>query len=193
MTALAEPALPAAPPRRPRRWGRLVLLVVLVGTLGAVLASRLDGPEPVRSVLIGRPAPPLSGTALTGDAVDIAGWRGSVVLVNVWASWCVPCQREQPLLVDAYARLAPRGVRFVGINVRDRPEQARAFLQRYGNAPWPSVVDPDGRRAVEWGTFALPETYLVDRSGTVVAKAVGELQAQWLQDNLLPLVEGRQQ
>ncbi len=72
--------------------------------------------------------------------------------------------------------------------MRDEPEEARAFLQEFGQAPWPSVQDPDGRRAVDWGTFALPETYLVDRNGTVVAKAVGELDAAWIRDQVTPLL-----
>lgn len=188
MTALdvATDVVPPVPPRR-RLWRALTLLVV-VAVVGLVLVTRLEGPQPARSVLLGGPAPALQGTTLEGGNFDLAEWRGQVVLVNVWASWCVPCQREQPLLVRAHAQLAPRGLQIVGINVRDEPDQARTFLQDYGQAPWPSVRDPDGRRAVDWGTFALPETYLVDPSGTVVAKAVGELDAMWIQDNVIPLL-----
>ena len=175
---------------RRRRWWRALALLVVVGTVGAVLATRLEGPQPVRSVLVGTPAPPLSGTTLEGQPFDLDAWRGEVVLVNVWASWCVPCQREQPLLVETYRQLAPRGLRIVGINVRDEPSAARAFQQEYGQASWPSVDDPDGSRAVDWGTFALPETYLVGRDGVVVAKAVGELDAGWIQDNVTPLLTG---
>lgn len=186
MTALAAPEAAPDPPRARRRWGRLLVLLVAVGTAGALLASRLDGPEPVRSVLLGGPAPALQGTTLDGAPFDLGDWRGQVVLVNVWASWCVPCQREQPLLASAYEQLNPQGLQMVGINVKDSPDQARAFMAEYGQARWPSVADPDGRRAVDWGTFALPETYLVDRAGTVVAKAVGELDAGWIQDNVVP-------
>ena len=188
MTALDTPGAAVAPvPPRRRLWRALALLVV-VAVVGLVLVTRLEGPQPARSVLLDGAAPPLQGPTLDGTPFDLADWRGQVVLVNVWASWCVPCQREQPLLVAAYAQLAPQGLQIVGINVRDAPEQARAFLREYGQAPWPSVRDPDGRRAVDWGTFALPETYLVDRSGTVVAKAVGELDAAWIQDNVTPLL-----
>ena len=173
--------------RRRRAW-RLLALLVTVAVLGLVFVTRLEGQPPARSVLLGGPAPELTGSTLDGGTFDLADWRGEVVVVNVWASWCVPCQQEQPLLVSSYRELAPRGLHIVGINVRDEPEEARAFLQEFGQAPWPSVQDPDGRRAVDWGTFALPETYLVDRSGTVVAKAVGELDAAWIRDQVTPLL-----
>jgi len=165
-------------------------LLVAVGLVGLVFLSRLGGPAPVRSVLVGKHAPGLQGTTLAGAPFDLTQFRGHVVLVNVWASWCKPCRREQPLLVSAYGQLAPRGLEIVGINVRDKPEAAKQFLAAYGSAPWPSVRDPDGRRAVDWGTFALPETYLVDPSGRIVRKAVGELDAGWIQANVVPLLRG---
>ncbi|MCA1683813.1 MAG: TlpA family protein disulfide reductase, partial [Actinobacteria bacterium] len=169
MTALADAPVDAVPPRPRRRLLRTALLLVVVVVAGLVLAARLGGPTPVRSVLLGKPAPALFGPTLDAGAFDLEQWRGQVVVVNVWASWCVPCQREQPLLVEAYRQLAPRGLQMVGINVRDRPQDAQAFRAKYGKAPWPSVVDPDGRHAIDWGTFALPETYVVDRDGTVVS------------------------
>jgi cytochrome c biogenesis protein CcmG/thiol:disulfide interchange protein DsbE len=190
MTALADrpEAGPAAPATGRRRLWRMLALLVTVAVVGLVLVTRLEGPPPTRSVLLGAPARSLTGTTLDGGTFDLADWRGQVVLVNVWASWCVPCQQEQPLLVSSYRELAPRGLHIVGINVRDEPEEARAFMQKFGQAPWPSVQDPDGRRAVDWGTFALPETYLVDTSGTIVAKAVGELDTAWIRDNVTPLL-----
>lgn len=190
MTALADAPVPElSRPRRRRRWWRLAVLLVVVAVSGVVLAGQLGGTAPARSVLLDRPAPPLAGPALDGGTFDLAQWRGDVVVVNVWASWCLPCQREQPLLVQAYEQLAPEGLQIVGINVRDEPAAARSFLTEFGEAPWPSVMDPDGRYAVDWGTFALPETYLVDRDGTVVAKAVGELDEGWITDNVIPLLE----
>lgn len=189
MTLLDQAPAAVVPPRRRRRWVRLALLLAFVATAGLVLAGRIGGAAPARSVLIDRPAPPLAGPTLDGGTFDLAQWRGEVVVVNVWASWCLPCRREQPLLVAAYEQLAPQGLRMVGINVRDRPQDARAFLTQYGNAPWPSVLDADGKAAVDWGTFALPETYVVDRTGTVRSKAVGELDAAWITENVVPLLE----
>lgn len=179
-------APPARPRRRSRRWTRSAVLLCTVGVVGLLFASRLSGQAPVRSVLLGKAAPGLQGQTLDGAPFDLSQWRGQVVLVNVWASWCVPCQREQPLLAAAYRDLAPRGLKMVGINVRDQPGAAKGFLASYGQASWPSVRDPDGRRAVDWGTFALPETYLVDRDGIIVSKAIGELDAAWIRDNVEP-------
>lgn len=191
MTTLAS--APPTPPKAPaaasrRRLWRMLALLAAVTLVGLVLVTRLQGQPPARSVLLDRPAPALQGTTLDGEAFDLTDWRGQVVLVNIWASWCVPCQQEQPLLVSSYRELAPQGLQIVGINVRDKPEEARAFMQKFGQAPWPSVQDPDGQHAIEWGTFALPETYLVDPDGTVVAKAVGELNAAWIRDNVTPLL-----
>ncbi|MGI8537350.1 MAG: TlpA family protein disulfide reductase [Mycobacteriales bacterium] len=191
MTAVVDAAVTDDPAPRPRRRLRRTIVLVLVVTVaGVVLAGRLGGQAPTRSVLLDRTAPSLAGPTLDGSSFDLSRWRGQVVVVNVWASWCVPCQREQPLLVGAYEQLAPLGLQLVGINVRDRAQDARTFLQEYGDAPWPSVVDPDGRHAIDWGTFALPETYLVDRDGTVVSKAVGELDADWIQRTVVPLLTG---
>ena len=189
-TYLTEPTVgpDARAAQSRRRLWRVLALLVTVTVVGLVLVTRLQGQPPARSVLLNGPAPPLAGTTLDGDAFDLTEWRGQVVLVNVWASWCVPCQQEQPLLVSSYREFAPRGLQIVGINVRDKPAEARAFMQKFGQAPWPSVQDPDGRRAVDWGTFALPETYLVGPSGTILAKAVGELDGAWIRDKVAPLL-----
>jgi cytochrome c biogenesis protein CcmG/thiol:disulfide interchange protein DsbE len=183
---------PDAAPARRRRWPAAVALVVLVALVGALLAGRLGDSAPAPSALVGQAAPPLQGQTLDGAPFDLTEWRGQVVLVNLWASWCAPCRREHPLLTSAQAQLGPRGLRVVGVDVRDGPEQARAFLGEHaGAATWPSVLDPDGTRAVEWGTSALPETYLVDRDGTVVAKAIGEVDPAWITGTVVPLLDGQ--
>ncbi|SFE82916.1 TlpA family protein disulfide reductase [Blastococcus tunisiensis] len=183
-------APPEESPRRPLRRPAAVVLVVLVALTGIVLAGRLGSTGPQDSALLDGPAPGLTGPTLDGGTFELADWDGEVVLVNVWASWCAPCRREQPLLLEAHSALGPQGLRIVGIDVRDDADDARAFLAEHGGAPWPNVVDPDGVRAVEWGTFALPETYLVGRDGSVVAKASGELDAAWIDEHVVPLLAG---
>lgn len=180
----------APPPSRPgrRKLLRSAVLLLVVALVALLFVNRLSGPAPVRSVLIGKPVLPLSGTTIDGKRFDLADWRGQVVLVNVWASWCVPCQREQPILAAAYAELQPRGLRMVGIDVRDTPAAARDFQAKYGQASWPSVSDRDGKRAVQWGTFALPETYLIDADGVIVRKAVGMVSLAWIRRNVGPLL-----
>jgi cytochrome c biogenesis protein CcmG, thiol:disulfide interchange protein DsbE len=189
MTAGTQVAVPAAPPRRRRRLWGAVLLVAVVALAGVVLVRSLGGSAAVQpAVLVGRPAPPLAGDTLDGHAFDLAAWRGQVVLVNVWGSWCGPCRQEAPLLAAAQSALAVRGLHVVGIDVRDRPGDARDFLATYGGAGWPSVVDPDGQHAVDWGTYALPESYLVDRRGVVVAKSTGPVTADWIDHAVVPLL-----
>lgn len=192
MTGLADPAAdspPVAGPRRWRLWAGVVVLLLVVATAGFVLARRLGGANDTahESVLVGHPAPPLVGTTLDGKQFDLSAWRGSVVLVNLWGSWCAPCQQEMPVLVSAYSALQPRGLRLVGVDVKDGAVQAREFLAQQG-ATWPSVADPASAHAVDWGTFGLPETYLLDRTGRVVAKSVGIVTPSWIDDHVLPLL-----
>ena len=193
MTGVVDPPAGSPPVERPRTRRRLwlgaLVLVRVVATAGFVLARRLGGGDDAaqESVLVGHAAPPLAGTTLDGQQFDLSAWRGSVVLVNLWGSWCAPCQQEMPLLVSAYSALQPRGLRMVGVDVKDGAVQARQFLSREG-ATWPSVADPDSAHAVDWGTFGLPETYLLDRSGRVVAKSVGIVTPSWIDDHVVPLL-----
>lgn len=177
---------------RRRRWPRL-LLVIALGVLGAVVLGTGFGRDPtvVDTVLMDRPAPPLQGPTLEGGTFDLGDYDGQVVVVNVWASWCVPCRREHAVLQDAARMLMPLGVAFVGINTQDRPEDARAFIEELGRLPYPSVLDPDGRLAVEWGTFGVPETFVVDANGRIRAKLFGELTEGWIVEAVAPLVERR--
>jgi cytochrome c biogenesis protein CcmG, thiol:disulfide interchange protein DsbE len=158
----------------------LPLLVFLA--LAALLYFRLGSGDPSRlpSVLIGKPAPLLSLPALDGlmrsgapvPGLDPSQFKGQVTLVNVWASWCVPCQTEHPQLM----RLATdRRLQLVGINYKDASENARRFLGRYGN-PFSTVgVDQDGRSAIEWGVYGVPELFLIGRDGRIAYKQVGPI------------------
>jgi cytochrome c biogenesis protein CcmG/thiol:disulfide interchange protein DsbE len=178
MSNISEPA--AETPRRSRF---LMLLPLLVfGSLAVLFWFRLGNSDPSRipSALIGRPAPqttlpPLQGLNIGGTAVpglDPAMFKGKVSVVNVWASWCVPCHDEAQLLVEL-----GRDKRFqiVGINYKDGADNARRFLGRYGN-PYNFVgVDGNGRAGIEWGVYGVPETFVVGREGTIVYKLVGPI------------------
>jgi cytochrome c biogenesis protein CcmG/thiol:disulfide interchange protein DsbE len=144
--------------------------------LAAVFLFRIGGDHSVvPSALIGKPAPHLSLPALEGTkrpALDPASFKGSVTVVNVWASWCAPCRVEHPLLV----RLArdPR-IRVAGINYKDQPANALKFLTQLGN-PFAAIgVDTAGRAAIEWGVYGVPETFLVGRDGMIRYKQVGPI------------------
>ncbi|MGY1833750.1 TlpA family protein disulfide reductase [Blastococcus sp. SYSU DS0510] len=173
-----------------RRWLLLVPALLVGLALLVPLALALDRPRGASATaMVGGPAPALSGATLDGGHLDLAELRGSVVLVNVWASWCAPCREEMPLLVETARQWGPEGLRLVGIDVNDDGAAAREFLAGVGGTSFPSVADPDGRLAVEWGTTGVPETFVVDREGTVVARRVGPVSPEWLAEEVLPRLE----
>jgi cytochrome c biogenesis protein CcmG/thiol:disulfide interchange protein DsbE len=159
-------------------------LLPLIAFLGLAMLFWLrlgDGdPSRIPSALIGHPAPrealpPLAGLLSDGAQVpglDASVFTGKVSVVNVWASWCVPCHDEAPLL-NVLAR--DKRLQIVGINYKDASDNARRFLDRYGN-PFAVVgVDGNGRAAIEWGVYGVPETFIVGREGTIVYKLVGPI------------------
>jgi cytochrome c biogenesis protein CcmG/thiol:disulfide interchange protein DsbE len=158
----------------------MALPLVAFAALAALFWFRLGSGDPskIPSALIGRPAPqtalpPLEGLVAGGAQVpglDPALFKGKVSVVNVWASWCVPCHDEAPLLTGL-AR--DKRLQLVGINYKDAPDNARRFLGRYGNPFGMVGVDGNGRGAIEWGVYGVPETFVVGRDGTIVYKMVG--------------------
>ena len=161
------------------RTSRLLLIVplVLFAALAAVFALRLgDGKDRsfIPSALLGREAPATTFAPLEPGApgVDPAAFAGKVTLVNIFASWCGPCRVEHPLLVEL---AKTPGLTVVGVNYKDKPEAAKAFLAELGD-PYDAVgVDPEGRGAIEWGLTGVPESFLVGPEGRVRAKHVGPI------------------
>jgi DsbE subfamily thiol:disulfide oxidoreductase len=120
------------------------------------------------------PLPRLAGETVDGDHLDAASYAdGNVLVINVWADWCAPCRREQPQLVRLADRYEDEGVRFLGINYQDDRDAARAWIEEFG-VPYPSLFDPSGRSAADLGFPALPDTYVVDRGGTIRWVVYGE-------------------
>jgi cytochrome c biogenesis protein CcmG/thiol:disulfide interchange protein DsbE len=179
--------------RRRGIWALLAGLVV-VG-LGITLAAGIrsasgdadSGRGPATQVR-SEPAPPLTGTTLTGAPFDLAALRGKVVLVNVWASWCDPCRTELPALAAAQRRWSADGFVVAGIDFRDNAESADGLLADLGVHGLQSVADPQGAAAVAWGVRGVPETFLVDRSGRVRLWAQGAVDAAWLERRVPPLL-----
>lgn len=164
----------------------LIALVALV----AVFAFTIDrNSSLVRSVLIDKPAPRFALAPVEG--LDVPGFEtatlaGEPTVVNVFASWCIPCRDEHPLLE---ALKADSGVRLFGINHSDAPENARAFLTELGN-PYDAVgADRDRRVSIDWGVYGVPETFLVDAEGVIVYKHVGPLTPRAIVEELLPAIE----
>ena len=177
---MSEPSTSTAP--APRRSFLMALPLIAFAGLGALFWLRLGNGDPSRipSALIGHPAPQTSLPPLTGllsDGTQVPGldpaiFKGKVSVVNVWASWCVPCHDEAPLLTEL---AKDTRLQLVGINYKDAPDNARRFLGRYGN-PFGAVgVDANGRAAIEWGVYGVPETFVVGREGTIVYKLVGPI------------------
>ncbi len=168
---------------RPR--SRLIFILpglVFLALAGLFAVQLLSGRNPaeVPSVLINKPVPTFSLAPLEGlvaDGKPVPGFsnddlKGRVTVVNVWASWCAPCREEHPLLMDL-AR--DPSLRVVGINYKDNPENARRFLGALGN-PFAAVgVDPNGRTAIDWGVYGVPETFVIGPDGTIRHKQIGPL------------------
>jgi cytochrome c biogenesis protein CcmG/thiol:disulfide interchange protein DsbE len=177
---------------------RMLVLVPLVAflALAALFVLRLGAGDPSRipSALIGRPAPPtdlprLPGLERNGQAVpglNSAEFQGHVTVLNVWASWCVPCREEAALLLTVAAD--PR-VRVVGMNYKDQPDNARRFLGRYGNPFAANGIDGNGRAAIEWGVYGVPETFVIGRDGRIAYKLIGPVTPDNLETALQPAIE----
>jgi cytochrome c biogenesis protein CcmG, thiol:disulfide interchange protein DsbE len=121
-----------------------------------------------------RPAPDFTLLLFTGDTWRLATQRNRWVVVNFWASWCPPCREEAPELEAAWQRLRGRGVVLLGVNVWDSEDAARQFLQAFG-VTYPNGPDPQGRVLIEFGVTGIPETYVVDGGGLLVARWVGPI------------------
>ncbi len=167
------------PSPRGRPWLMALPLIGFIALAGLFLL-RLHGGDPskIPSALIGRPAPQTALPALEGlvnngtqvPGLDPAMFKGKVSVVNVWASWCVPCHEEAPLLTEL---VKDKRLQIIGINYKDAPDNARRFLGRYGNPFGIVGVDGNGRASIEWGVYGVPETFVVGREGTILYKMVG--------------------
>ncbi len=180
-----EPDDGASPPPGRRRvpvapFVALAVALVL-GALVVVFARSRDAADvQATSPVVGQPAPLLAGDTVDGGHYELAGRRGRWVVVNFMASWCAPCRAEQPELVSFAVRHAAAGdAEVVAVVVQDQPDQVRAFFAKYGGE-WPAVLDPAGKAYVGFGVVKVPETYLVDPDGIVVAKVNGSVSADGL-------------
>jgi cytochrome c biogenesis protein CcmG/thiol:disulfide interchange protein DsbE len=188
LAALATPAA-GAPPKSPRlrflRWSLpLAIFAVIVAFL---FVGLFRDPREVPSPLIGKPAPAFALAQLhqPGKTLTTADMRGQVWLLNVWASWCVSCRVEHPLLIDlAKANVVP----VIGLAYKDKPEDGLAWLAANGDPYKLSIVDRDGRVGIDFGVYGVPETFVIDKSGIIRYKQIGPLTADALKQTILPLV-----
>jgi cytochrome c biogenesis protein CcmG/thiol:disulfide interchange protein DsbE len=163
----------------------LILFMVLVGYFAMALRPGYD-PQTLPSAMIDKEAPAFDLAGLNGEGISRDGLKGGPVLINFFASWCVPCRVEQPVLM----RLANREhVPLYGIDYKDQPEDANKLLAQFGD-PYRRVgLDPDGHVGLDFGVYGVPETYVLDASGHIRKRFVGPLTAEEVEKELLPLLE----
>jgi cytochrome c biogenesis protein CcmG/thiol:disulfide interchange protein DsbE len=199
MTNTSQPTEQKQPKDERRGFGRYALALIPLAVFAgfAAVAGKMLYDQDVNgrdvsaipSALIGQKAPMLAMPALEGSnlpALNADAIKGKLTLVNVFASWCVPCRQEHPILKS----LAEQGqLNIVGINYKDRNDNALRFLGELGN-PYKAIgVDPNGKAAIDWGVYGIPESYLVGPDGTILYKKVGPFDQQSLTNGLLPAME----
>lgn len=184
-------------PGRRGRWTRISIvgIVLVVAVVAWVFSGRFgQNPRLVDSPLVSKPLPELSLDYLEAEgSLNFSDLRDQVLVINVWASWCVPCRVEHPALTMASEVYEDRGVHFIGILYQDRPAAAIAFLDELGRGTnYSYVVDPDSRATIELGVFGVPETFFVDADGIVVGRIQGELSAPTLVQAIEDVLAGRE-
>jgi cytochrome c biogenesis protein CcmG/thiol:disulfide interchange protein DsbE len=179
LTSTFDRPAPLDPPSSAWTLGRLLgvgfVVAVALGLLGLLGYGLLVAGKPSGNIPIEpRPARPFTLRLFDGSTLSLEELRGKPVLVNFWASWCGPCIEEAPVLERAAQRYADKGLVLIGIDVWDTEQDARTFLQRYG-ITYPNGMDPTGAIAIEYGVGGVPESFFIDRNGTLVRKWVGPL------------------
>lgn len=173
-------------------WKRSLIGLAVAVPIVALLAYGLTrDPRFIASPLPGHKAPEFSlpvldsgtGKGTRTDVIRLADMRGSIVVVNFWASWCVPCREEHPILLDGAQTYIPKGVRFIGIAYNDKPEDSRDWLKEYGQA-YPSLMDDGARVAIDYGVTGVPETFIIDKRGVVAFKKFGPIGPVELQEKV---------
>lgn len=163
--------------------------LALFAVLAIFLARGLDlNPREVPSPLIGKPAPTFDLTRLDDEKVSIRrdDLLGKVWILNVWASWCVACREEHPVLVEFARR---KTVPLYGLNYKDTRDAGLGWLGQFGNPYDVSLFDPKGRTGIDYGVYGVPETFIIDREGTIRMKHIGPLTPAVLHDKIEPLLK----
>jgi len=170
-----------------RAWRYFLPLIIFFGLVWFLWRGLSLNPRDLPSVLINKPVPEFSLPQLQqpDKTLSAADMKGQVWLLNVWGSWCVSCRYEHPVLNElSRQQIVP----IIGLNWKDKPEDARAWLAKYGDPYKLSVSDIDGRVAINFGVYGAPETFVIDQAGTIRYKHTGPLDAVAMRDILLPLI-----
>jgi cytochrome c biogenesis protein CcmG, thiol:disulfide interchange protein DsbE len=171
-----------------KRW-QFILPLALFGVLVVFLLRGLDlNPREVPSPLIGKPAPEFALPRLDDPAQQLGrqDLMGQVWMLNVWASWCVACREEHPILVEFAKR---KVVPIYGLNYKDGREDAQRWLARFGNPYTASISDTQGKVGIDFGVYGVPETFVVDKRGVIRFKQIGPVTPDVLRDRIEPLLK----
>ena len=164
-------------------WKRLAIPLAGVPVVALLAFGLTRDPKIIPSPLPGRAAPDFVLSTLDGDTLRLSDLRGQVVLLNFWASWCLACIGEHPLIVATDQRWRDQGLRVVGVVYQDTPGNAQEWMREKGGT-WANVVDARSRTAIEYGLFGVPETFLIDRRGIIAYKQIGpvspDVLSEWI-------------
>ena len=171
-----------------KKWQYMAPLALFVVLLGFLAVGLNLNPREVPSPLIGKPAPAFALERLDNAAQTITkdDLAGKVWMLNVWASWCVACREEHPLLVD-FAKRSP--VPLYGLNYKDKREDALGWLARFGDPYTASLHDLKGMVGIDYGVYGVPETFIVDKQGVIRFKHIGPVTPQVLRERIEPLLK----
>lgn len=168
---------------------KFIIPIGLFALLGVLLAVGLKlDPRKIPSPLVDKPLPAFSLPTLDDPSRSLTNtdFQGKVVLINVWASWCAACRQEHPLLMEvARAKQVP----LIGLNYKDKRDDALRVLQAEGNPYDVSLVDADGRVGIDWGVYGVPETFVIDKAGVIRYKYIGPISTESWETTLLPLIQ----
>ncbi len=166
-----------------KRWLIPLAAVPVLVLLG--YGFRTD-PRAIPSPLVGRRAPAFALTTFEGKPMSLDAYRGQVVVLNFWASWCYPaCYEEAPVLESGWRAYRERGVVVLGVDIQDTEEPARRFIQQFG-LTFPQAPDPQGKVSIDYGVYGVPETFVIDRDGWIRAKHVGAVTERFFRETVEP-------
>ncbi len=184
LTSLPEPSPKEVTPK-----STYAVPLALFGVLTVFLGIGLTlNPREIPSPLIGKSVPVFDLPPVKGRTLGLAGsnLKGEVSLVNVFASWCVACREEHPIIMDlASSHLVP----IHGLNYKDKPDDAAGWLDKWGDPYTRTGADVDGRVGIDWGVYGVPETFVIDRDGRIAYKHIGALTPEFVREKLVPMIE----
>ena len=167
----------------------VLIFATIVGVIGILAYGFTKDPRNIPSPVVGRQAPDFELGLLDGTMVRLLDYRGRVVFLNFWASWCPPCRAEARLLEGAWRQVKDREIVFLGVNIQDTEEGARRFMQEF-DITYPNGRDTQSRIAIDYGVYGIPETFFIDREGRITYKHIGALGAETLVQKLVEASRG---